>query len=376
MVIGGGLTGCVAASVLAAGGLDVVLLEAEHLACGATAGGLGVIAPQPDAWFRSVEAAAGVRAARTAWKDARRSALEFATALAKIPGAIDLAATALIVNARTPEEAAMLSRERAARKAAGLDAAWLTGSAASSESGTASAGAIKLREGFTYDPVRAALGFAARASAKGADIFEHSPVRRTRFTRKYADVILATGAIRTERVIVATGGPGALFGQLRRHVRERDGYLVVTESLPAAMRRETGRRSAVLTEAGEAAHWLRWLPDNRALFAGGLTTQAPARQRDRLAGARVAELMYELSVLYPVISGLPARWGWSTPVVTTLDGLPWIGPHRNYPFHFFALALGWHGDALAWLAAKTAARYFAGAARHEDEVLGFMRQTG
>jgi glycine/D-amino acid oxidase-like deaminating enzyme len=83
--------------------------------------------------------------------------------------------------------------------------------------------------------------------------------------------------------------------------------------------------------------------------------------------------MYELSVRYPEISGLPARWSWDVEVVTTPDGLPWIGPHRNYPFHFFAMAFGWHGDGLAWPAARAALRYFTGAARREDDVLGFAR---
>jgi glycine/D-amino acid oxidase-like deaminating enzyme len=83
--------------------------------------------------------------------------------------------------------------------------------------------------------------------------------------------------------------------------------------------------------------------------------------------------MYELSLRYPVISGLPAKWGWDLPVCTTQDGLPWIGPHRNYPFHFFALAFGWHGDALAWLAARMALRQFRREARPEDEAFGFVR---
>jgi glycine/D-amino acid oxidase-like deaminating enzyme len=61
------------------------------------------------------------------------------------------------------------------------------------------------------------------------------------------------------------------------------------------------------------------------------------------------------------------------PVTTTTDGLPWIGPHRNHPFHFFALALGLHGEAFAWFAAKAALRHFTDAARREDAAFAFTR---
>jgi glycine/D-amino acid oxidase-like deaminating enzyme len=56
-----------------------------------------------------------------------------------------------------------------------------------------------------------------------------------------------------------------------------------------------------------------------------------------------------------------------------MDGLPWIGAHRNYPFHFFAMALGWHGDALSWFAAKAAARHFCGEPKKDDDTFGFLR---
>jgi glycine/D-amino acid oxidase-like deaminating enzyme len=62
VVIGGGLTGCASAYALASGGVDVVLVEADRLANGSTAGGLGAIVPQPDASFVSVEREAGLRA--------------------------------------------------------------------------------------------------------------------------------------------------------------------------------------------------------------------------------------------------------------------------------------------------------------------------
>ena len=373
VVIGGGLTGCASAYALAGAGLDVILLERDRLAGGATAGGLGAIVPQPDGWFRAVERVAGRRAARTAWREARRSAREFASVLRGLPGVTDLEPATCWINAAHHDEVDELRKEQAARKAGGVDAPWVAGPAAAAALGTESLGAIRLADAFTYDPVRAALALATAAQTKGAHLFERSAVRRTRFTRKYAEVVLTSGVIRTRAVIVATGGPGSIIGQLRRHVREETGFAVATAPLPAAIRRDVGGRDGVVTDCGASPHWWRWLPDNRLLFAGARGRAVGPRVRDKAIVQRTAQLMYELSVRYPAISGLPAAWGWDVPVVSTQDALPWIGPHRNYPFHFCAFALGWHGDALAWLAARAAVRFVRDDMRKDDEIWGFGR---
>ncbi len=373
VVIGGGLVGCATAYALAAGGLDVVLVEQGRLADGGTAAGLGVIAPEPDATFSKIERTLGKRTARAAWNETRRSALELASTLKRLPVRCDLQPSSLIVNTRSAADAVLLRRDQARRKDAGILAPWLNGAAAARDILSESAGALHLRPAFEYDPVRAALGLAGAAAARGARIFERSPAVRTKFTRKDATVVLKTGTIRTRWVVVATGEPGAVFGQLRRHVRTFDGFAVATHSLPAPMRREVGARGSLVTEAGETPHFMRWLSEDRLLFAGALSRPVPARQRDKVLVPRTAQLMYELSLRYPAISGLPAAWGWRVPVVTTLDGLPWIGPHRNYPHHFFALALRWHGDGLAWFAARAALRHFRGESRKEDDVFGFLR---
>jgi glycine/D-amino acid oxidase-like deaminating enzyme len=373
VVIGGGLTGCASAYALASGGVDVVLVEADRLANGSTAGGLGAIVPQPDASFVSVEREAGLRAARTGWTEARRDALDLASVLRKLKVKCDLEATHVFINAATAAEALALKKEQAARKHAGLDAPLVGGPAARAAIGTDSASAIRLRDAFVYDPVRASLGLASAAVSKGARVFEQSAVVRTRFTRKDAQVILRNGRIRARLVIVATGEPGALFSQLRRHVRRQEGFAVVTHPLPAAMRQQVGPRDALLAETGPDRHWLRWLPDGRILFTGAVGAPTPSRLLDKALVQRTAQLMYELSVRYPAISGLPAAWGWNVPVVSTPDGLPWIGSHRNYPHHFFALASGWLGDSLGWFAARAAVRHFRQDAHKTDDALSFAR---
>lgn len=366
VVIGGGLTGCTAAYVAAVAGLRVVLLEADRLADGATAAGAGIIVPEPGPAFRDIERAHGLRVAKAAWRQARHGALDLAAMLRKIKARADLTPTSLVVNTRSAEQASGLKREHAARRAAGVDASWLPAAKAAAETGTESFGAMRIRDVFTCDPVRAALALAGAAERRGARIFEHAPVRRTGFDRKRAEVFTADARIRARQVFVATGAPGPFFRSLQRHVRAHMTFAVVTEPLSAVMRRDTGRRTSVAVEWDGAPHWLRWLPEDRALFGGHAVPVVPARQAEKALVGHAAELMYELSVRYPVISGLPAAGAWPQPVVTATDGLPWIGPHRNYPFHFFALGLGAHGAALSAVAARAAVRALAGEPSSDD----------
>lgn len=373
VVIGGGFTGCAAAYALSHAGLDVVLVEADRLASGATGGSIGAVLPVPDAPLIDVQRTAGKREARIAFTELRRSAVDLASMLKRLGVGCGLEALPLVVNAPFTNDADLLKKEASARKAIKLEAAWITPEASRDTLATETQGAMRLHDAFVLHPIKATLGLAEAARAKGTRIFEQSAVRKTTFTRKDATVVLSGATITTRGVVVATGRPGPVFHQLDRHVRSARGYVVVTEPLTPAMRKLVGTRGALQTEGTESPRFLRWLPGNRALFAGLTGAEIPVAQRAVAVKQRANQLMYELSLRYPDISGLPPAFGWDLPIVTTVDGLPWVGPHRNYPFHFFALAFGWHGEAWAWLAARAAARFLTGRATAEDAVLGFMR---
>ena len=83
--------------------------------------------------------------------------------------------------------------------------------------------------------------------------------------------------------------------------------------------------------------------------------------------------MYELSLLYPDISGVPPDYGWDAAVAATADGVMYAGPHRNYPHHLFALGVGHSGPAAAFLAAQILLRHDTGNPGSGDEAFGFNR---
>jgi glycine/D-amino acid oxidase-like deaminating enzyme len=73
------------------------------------------------------------------------------------------------------------------------------------------------------------------------------------------------------------------------------------------------------------------------------------------------------------VSGIQPAWAWDAVRHDTADGLPFIGPHRNFPRHLFAMGEGRHGAAVSWLAARVLLRAYQGEPAKGDEVFGFAR---
>jgi len=117
---------------------------------------------------------------------------------------------------------------------------------------------------------------------------------------------------------------------------------------------------------------IRWMDEDRVLIAGADTELAP-RQRDKILVQRTGQLMYELSTLYPEVSGIQPTYGWSADYVRTADGLPYIGAHRNYPFHLFAFGDSSHSVTGSYLASRILLRQYSGELDPADEVFGFHR---
>src|SRR5262249_25610218 len=157
--------------------------------------------------------------------------------------------------------------------------------------------------------------------------------RRISFGRRSVDVFTAGGSIRAGRVIVATGIPTPLFKPLVRHFWFRSSFLALTEALPAPVRRRLGARAAIVRDGATPPHVIRWVGDAQLLVMGADLPSPPPRRRERAIVQRTGQLMYELSTLYPDISGIPAAYGWDAPYARGDDGLPYIGPHRNFPRH-------------------------------------------
>jgi glycine/D-amino acid oxidase-like deaminating enzyme len=371
VVVGGGLTGCATAYAMSAAGIKVVLVEADRIGRAGTASGAGWISDDPGVDFSALEKAFGLRRARQAWQAWHRAGLDLSALIRRLEIKCQLETRSTVTLAVGNEQALRLKREQKARRDAGLQAALIAGRAIAAEVGLPASAALRTRDSATFDPYRAAIGLAAAAVERGTQCFERSVVRKITFTRKAADVHLSSGSIHAQRVVIATGSPTGLFKGLRRHFWFDVGYLTVTGPIPAKIRQGLGTRATIVRDLARPPHTVRWIDDERLLVMGA-DAQAPG---DRLRGKaliqRTGQLMYELSTLYPEISGIPPAYGWETPYTRTVDGLPFIGPHRNYPHHLFAFGAAAHSATVAQLASRILLRHHLAESDPADEIFGF-----
>ena len=75
----------------------------------------------------------------------------------------------------------------------------------------------------------------------------------------------------------------------------------------------------------------------------------------------------------PALAGVALTHTWEGRFANTGDSLPYVGPHRRYPRHLFALGYGGNGMAFGPLAARILFEQFLGVRSSDHALFGFGR---
>jgi glycine/D-amino acid oxidase-like deaminating enzyme len=326
---------------------------------------------EPESDFYKLAKQHGVRDARHIYQIARRGSLEYVSALRRLKIDCALQVRDALHFSSDPEGIQRLQKDYGARREAGLEIAAIKGPVLLRQAGVAGFGLVT-HGNASVDPYRATLGFARHAAARGARIFERSPVTRIRPLRRSVEINTEGGVVTASKVVVASGFPTDDFKPLRRRFSRCDSYVVLTPDLGAGVRREMTPPDLILRDTAAPDHWLHWI-GNRVLFAGADQAAVPDRAKERAIVQRTGQLMYELSVLRPPISGVMPEYSWDAGYSRTIDGVPYFGPHRNYPHHYFGFGGGPGGLGLSFAAARILLRHYLGTPDKGDEPFSFTR---
>jgi len=350
-IVGGGITGAVVAQRFAAAGIRVAIIEGGLVGRGSTAASSALLLQEPDQGLTELARRHGPAASRRVWTLSRKAVEALIDVLARVRVQCDLERRETVFVARDPEQARRLRRELRHRRAAGFRGEWLSPSQLQRRSGIAACGAILTSGNAQLNPYKACVGLVRAAARDGADVYERSRVTRIDTIRGGVRVRTAHGRVDARRVIIATGYATARFRPLTGRFRMYRTSVATTAPLTPRARRRLGFADVMMWDAGRPYHYARWTADHRFLIGGGdrRARGGPARQ-SRLAAA-LRGLRDEFSALVPGAEPPAFEHAWEGLFALTPDSLPYIGPHRRYPRHLFALGYGGNGMTFAALAA-------------------------
>jgi glycine/D-amino acid oxidase-like deaminating enzyme len=350
VIVGGGITGAGIAHVLAEAGIQVVLVEAGRVGRGSTAASTALLMQETDESLGALQHRYGRARANRIWELSHNATRDLVRTLRRLHVPVDEPET--IYYSTTRDAAGELRRECERRRHAGFSASWLSPPALLSATGVEGAGAIRSHGNAQCNPYRACLALLNAASRRNARIFERSRATRVDRTGTGVTVRTARGTISASRVIIATGYATPDFKPLVGRFRMKHTYVLATRPLSRRERRIMGVGDVMLWDTARPYHYVRWTDDGRLLLGGGdRPLVSPARRRAAFAEA-TAQLREQFAHLLPALNDIPIARTWEGLFAMTPDGLPFIGAHRQYPRHLFALGYGGNGMTFGFLAAR------------------------
>jgi glycine/D-amino acid oxidase-like deaminating enzyme len=383
-IVGGGITGAAIAWRFADAGFRVTLVESARIGRGSTAASTALLMQEPDDDFGDLARRYGRARARRIWQLSRAATREFVDAIRQLNIECDLVERDSVYYALTNDAASRLEAEHRRRRQADIGGTWLTRTQLKDATGVNGAAGVRTHGNAQVDPYRCCLGFVSAAVDRGAQIFERSPVRTIRKSGDGVVVVTPRGSIRADRAVVATGYATPYFKPLAARFRMLHTYVVATRRLRASERRRIGLGPVMVWETGWPYHYARWTPDHRLMLGGGDRTQRrSARDRRRAFLEGTTSVVEYFAKLYPSLDELwrsrsgGARavfeYAWEGLFAMTPDGLPYIGPHRRYPGHLFALGYGGNGMTFGFLASKLLLDWFRGNRSADHDLFAFSR---
>jgi glycine/D-amino acid oxidase-like deaminating enzyme len=331
VVVGGGLTGLWAAvhALDEDPGRSVVLLEADHVAAGASGRNGGFVSPS---------LTHGLAHGVAMWPDetprllglGHRNLAEIEEILAKEQVDAGLRLCGKTTVATRPHEVDALQDLHVLHEQHGEGSTYLTAEEVQTDvhSPTYLAG-LTTPAGGLVDPMAMTTGLRDVALRKGVVLHERSPVKT--LDRDGRDVVCRTptGTVRAAQVLLATNAFPPLLRRIRSFVLPVWDHVLATEPLTAEQLASIGwADSQGLTDAGNQFHYYRRTDDDRILWGGydaiyyfGNRTDSAREQRDK-SHRLLARQFYET---FPQLREVAMTHRWAGIIDTTSRFTPVFG---------------------------------------------------
>jgi glycine/D-amino acid oxidase-like deaminating enzyme len=370
LVIGGGITGALISHKLCREGIDVTLVEKQHIAHGSTSASTALLQYEIDTPLFELIAKRGEQHALRAYSLCLEAIQKIADLCSKLPNQADFEQLPSLWYASYKKHVKeILEPEYAVRSKQGFAVNLLSAHDIETRFGFKAPGAILSEDAAQVNPYLMTNYLLDAVKTMGGRIHEMTGVIRVSPTARNVVAVTNTGATIKARYVVMAAGYAAQNHLPENFSRMHSTYAIISKPLK---HKTQWYKNSLIWETRKPYHYLRTTDDHRIIVGGRDELFYSPAKRDRLISRKSRELLQDFKKLFPEIP-LEVDFSWAGTFSETKDGLPYIGAY-DHKRVLFAMGYGGNGITFSVIAADILTDLINGRKNIDAPIFTFARR--
>jgi glycine/D-amino acid oxidase-like deaminating enzyme len=345
LVVGAGISGALVAEALSLS-FKVVIADRRGPAKGSTPASTALVEYEIDTPLCHLARKIGGTKAARAWQRSHLALHALAARTQALGISCDMGRRDNLYLAGDILDATGLREETEARRAIGIETAYLPRDEVERRFGIRNRAALLAYDDIALDPRRLTGGYLRSALAQGAILYAPAEIGEIETSADGVTAATAGGpTIRARHIVYCTGYELPKFVLHARHK--------VMSTYAIATRRQRSRlwpEEAFVWEASDPYLYMRTTADGRVICGGEDEEFSDAEKRDALIDQKATTIGRKLNRLFPQLDTTPA-FAWAGAFGSTETGLPSIGAIPGKPRCWAVLGFGGNGITYSRIAA-------------------------
>jgi glycine/D-amino acid oxidase-like deaminating enzyme len=371
-VVGGGVSGALIAHRLVNSGRRVIIVDSRDVGTGSTMASTAILSYEPDVHLIDLISQIGKRSAVRAYRAALEALELLEQTIKTLDSSCDFRKRESLYLASNRKDARIVRREFETRLKHNFKVELLTRRQLARGYSLRAPCAILTRQSAEVNPLKLTLALIRSAQKRGLKVFSHTAVKS--YHRLGKESVLTTGDdfhIRARHVVFATGYETQQILKQKR-VRLVSSYAIASS---AGTKFPKGREWPVIWESARPYLYVRSTVDGRIVAGGEDVDFVDEAKRDELLTGKTKILTKKIRKMFPHLSWELAS-AWTGTFAESKDGLPYIGPHKDFPGAQFALGYGGNGITFATIASAIIPDLISRTQNSDSRLFRFDRKSG
>ncbi|MCQ4141477.1 FAD-binding oxidoreductase [Chryseobacterium sp. EO14] len=340
LIIGGGITGSLAAHQMMAEGYKTILIDKRELCNGSTSATTSMLQYEIDVPLFELIEKIGKKGAVASYKACSDSIDKLEKLTDEIKSDSGFKRKKSLYYASKKKDVVWLKKEFNARKDAGFKVKWLESDEVSKQFGCKNTyGGIVSEQGASIDAFKFAHELFKLNVKKGLQIFDKTEMTGVEYFKGYNLITAGSGfQIRAKKIIYCIGY------ESKNLIKENFVSLKSTYALVSEIDKKKFKNisNTLIWNTNEPYMYMRTTDDGRLLIGGGDEDFYDAKKRDSILDKKEKEILKTLKKIKPDYH-FYTDFVWAGTFGETKDGLPYIGEHQDFKNSYFILGFGGNG---------------------------------